>query len=76
MVLAAEISIQRGLVGPAYRTYLELARQTRDPRFAQRATEIAFNARIPQQALDAARLWKEITRLRPRRARCCLPCWC
>ncbi|AMR76793.1 tetratricopeptide repeat protein [Cupriavidus nantongensis] len=61
MVLAAEISIQRGLVGPAYRTYLELARQTRDPRFAQRATEIAFNARIPQQALDAARLWKEIS---------------
>ncbi|MEM5273473.1 tetratricopeptide repeat protein [Cupriavidus taiwanensis] len=61
MVLAAEISIQRGLIGPAYRTYLELARQTRDPRFAQRATEIAFNARIPQQALDAARLWKEIT---------------
>ncbi|MCO4889937.1 tetratricopeptide repeat protein [Cupriavidus sp. WGtm5] len=65
MVLAAEISIQRGLVGPAYRTYLELARQTRDPRFAQRATEIAFNARIPQQALDAARLWKEITPTSP-----------
>ncbi|WP_232232372.1 tetratricopeptide repeat protein [Cupriavidus sp. amp6] len=61
MVLAAEISMQRGLVGPAYRTYLELARQTRDPRFAQRATEIAFNARIPQQALDAARLWREIS---------------
>ncbi|WP_373379175.1 tetratricopeptide repeat protein [Cupriavidus nantongensis] len=65
MVLAAEISIQRGLVGPAYRTYLELARQTRDPRFAQRATEIAFNARIPQQALDAARLWKEISPASP-----------
>ncbi|SOZ36847.1 tetratricopeptide repeat protein [Cupriavidus neocaledonicus] len=65
MVLAAEISIQRGLIGPAYRTYLELARQTRDPRFAQRATEIAFNARIPQQALDAARLWKEISPTSP-----------
>lgn len=65
MVLAAEISMQRGLVGPAYRTYLELARQTRDPRFAQRATEIAFNARIPQQALDAARLWKDITPTSP-----------
>lgn len=65
MVLAAEISIQRGLVGPAYRTYMELARQTRDPRFAQRATEIAFNARVPQQALDAARLWKEITPASP-----------
>ncbi|WP_432259130.1 tetratricopeptide repeat protein [Cupriavidus sp. TMH.W2] len=65
MVLAAEISMQRGLVGPAYRTYLELARQTRDPRFAQRATEIAFNARNPQQALDAARLWKDITPTSP-----------
>ncbi|AQV92729.1 hypothetical protein BJN34_02335 [Cupriavidus necator] len=65
MVLAAEISMQRGLVGPAYRTYLELARQTRDPRFAQRATEIAFNARIPQQALDAARLWKDIAPTSP-----------
>ncbi|WP_316152760.1 tetratricopeptide repeat protein [Cupriavidus sp. BIC8F] len=65
MVLAAEISMQRGLVGPAYRAYMELARQTRDPRFAQRATEIAFNARIPQQALDSARLWKEISPTSP-----------
>jgi len=59
-VMAAEISLQRGLVGTAYRTYLDLARSTRDPRFAQRATEIAFNARIPQQSLDAARLWTEL----------------
>jgi tetratricopeptide (TPR) repeat protein len=59
-VLAAEISIQRGMVGPAYQTYLELARSTRDPRFAQRATEIAFNARSAQQALDAARLWTDL----------------
>ncbi|MBY4946113.1 tetratricopeptide repeat protein [Cupriavidus respiraculi] len=59
-VLAAEVSMQRGLAGPAYRTYLDLAREIRDPRFAQRATEIAFNARVPQQALDAARLWTEL----------------
>jgi len=59
-VLAAEISMQRGLIGPAYRTYLDLARDTRDPRFAQRATEIAFNARLSQQALDAARLWTDL----------------
>nr|WP_245001954.1 tetratricopeptide repeat protein [Cupriavidus pinatubonensis] len=64
-VMAAEISLQRGLVGPAYRTYVELARTTRDPRFAQRATEIAFNARIPQQALDAARLWADIAPASP-----------
>lgn len=59
-VLAAEISLQRGLVGPSYRTYMDLARETRDPRMAQRATEIAFNARVSQQALDAARLWAEL----------------
>lgn len=59
-VLAAEVSMQRGLAGPAYRTYLDLAREVRDPRFAQRATEIAFNARVPQQALDSARLWTEL----------------
>ncbi|MCA3187541.1 MAG: tetratricopeptide repeat protein [Cupriavidus sp.] len=59
-VLAAEISLQRGLVGPAYRTYMDLARDTRDPRMAQRATEIAFNARVAQQALDSARLWAEL----------------
>lgn len=59
-VMAAEISLQRGLVGPAYRTYIDLARETRDPRLAQRATEIAFNARVAQQALDGARLWSEL----------------
>lgn len=59
-VMAAEISLQRWLVGPAYRTYIDLARETRDPRLAQRATEIAFNARVAQQALDGARLWSEL----------------
>ncbi|WP_255581631.1 tetratricopeptide repeat protein [Cupriavidus sp. AU9028] len=64
-VLAAEVSTQRGLPGAAYRTYLNLARSTRDPRFAQRATEIAFNARIAQQSLDAARLWSELAPTSP-----------
>ncbi len=59
-VLASEVSLQRGLVEPAYRTYLALAQDTRDPRFAQRATEIAFLTRSPSQALTAARLWVEL----------------
>ncbi|GAA7763123.1 MAG: hypothetical protein COC14_08395 [Burkholderiaceae bacterium] len=59
-VLAAEISLQRGMAGASYRTYIDLARETRDPRLAQRATEIAFNARSSQQALDGARLWSEL----------------
>lgn len=48
-VLASEVSLQRGLVEPAYRTYLGLAQDTRDPRFAQRATEIAFLTRSPRK---------------------------
>ena len=60
-VLASEISLQRGLVEPAYRTYLDLAQDTRDPRFAQRATEIAFLTRSPAQALTASRLWVELS---------------
>ncbi len=59
-VLASEIGLQRGLAGTSFRTYIALARETRDPRFAQRATEIAFSARAMDQALEGARLWTEI----------------
>jgi tetratricopeptide (TPR) repeat protein len=58
-VLAAEIALQRGQPAPAYQTYLALARDTHDPRFAQRATEIALLAQSPVDALNAARLWQQ-----------------
>ncbi|MGI4812511.1 MAG: tetratricopeptide repeat protein [Janthinobacterium lividum] len=58
-VLAAEIALQRGEVGPAYQTYLALAQDTHDPRTAQRATEIALAAQSPNDALTAARLWHQ-----------------
>jgi len=58
-VLAAEIALQRGQAAPAYQTYLSLARDTKDPRMAQRATEIAVNAQSISDALTAARLWHE-----------------
>ena len=41
-VLASEIALQRGEAGLAYSTYLEMARQYKDPRLAQRAMEIAI----------------------------------
>ena len=41
----------------AIATLLELANNTRDPRYAQRATEAALFARNEAQALEAARLW-------------------
>ncbi len=59
-VLAAEIAAQRGDVGSSAATYLSLARRTRDPRLAQRATELSLAARAPDRALTAAQLWLEI----------------
>ncbi|SAL43457.1 TPR repeat-containing protein [Caballeronia terrestris] len=58
-VLAAEVALQRGQPAPAYQTYLSLARDTHDPRFAQRATEIAIGAQSPNDALTAVQLWQQ-----------------
>src|SRR3954466_9710340 len=57
--LLAEIAGQRGNVGVAAQTYTELARRTRDPRVARRATEIAIFARMTATAAEAARIWRE-----------------
>ncbi len=59
-LMAAEIAVQRGELGSAYATYLEITRQTRDARFAQRATEIAISGRAFAQALESATLWREL----------------
>ncbi|ALE53587.1 tetratricopeptide repeat protein [Paraburkholderia sp. GV068] len=58
-VLAAEVALQRNQPAPAYQTYLALARDTHDPRMAQRATEIALAAQSPSDALAAAQLWQQ-----------------
>ena len=58
-IMAAEVALQRGEAGSAFATYMNIARQTRDPRLARRAAEIAFGARAPAQALEAALLWRE-----------------
>ena len=41
-LMAAEVAAQRGELGTAYAVYLKLARDTRDPRLAKRATELAL----------------------------------
>ena len=56
-LLLAEIAAQRGRLNVATATYLELAKVTKDPRIAQRATEIAIYARQPAEALESAKLW-------------------
>jgi outer membrane biogenesis lipoprotein LolB/Tfp pilus assembly protein PilF len=60
-VLASEIALQRGEAGLAYQTYLEMARQYKDPRLAQRAMEIAISAGSPDLALQAAKTWDELS---------------
>ncbi|MGH8691233.1 MAG: tetratricopeptide repeat protein [Burkholderiales bacterium] len=58
--LLGEIALQRGDLPLAARTYLELAKRTRDPRVARRAVEVANQARLPEVALEAARIWHDI----------------
>lgn len=58
--LLAEIAGQRGDVGLSSETYRDLARNTRDPRVARRAAEIAFYARQYDAAIESARLWIEV----------------
>ncbi len=57
--LLGEIALQRGHAALAAETYLDLARRTRDPRIAQRAGEVADYARMPQLALEAAKIWQQ-----------------
>ena len=59
-IMAAELAAQNGELGDAFQTFIGLARQTRDPRFAHRAVEVAFGGRALPQALEAARLWREL----------------
>ena len=58
--LLSEIASQRGNAQLAAQGYLEMARSTRDPRLARRATEIATYARLQSIALESARLWYEL----------------
>jgi tetratricopeptide (TPR) repeat protein len=59
-LMAAEAAVQRGDYKTAYETYLSVARQTRDARLAQRATEVAIAGRAFDLALESAKLWREL----------------
>lgn len=59
-LMAAEVAAQRGDLGSAYAVYLKLARETRDPRLARRAAELALQGRALAEGLEAARLWHEL----------------
>ncbi len=56
-LMMAEVALQRGQPEIAVPALLDLARETRDPRIAQRATEAAWNARYADAAVEAAGIW-------------------
>ncbi|HUL93113.1 MAG TPA: tetratricopeptide repeat protein [Burkholderiales bacterium] len=57
--LLAEIAVQRGSVALSAQAYVDLAKRTRDPRIARRATEVALFARMNNAAIEAATIWHE-----------------
>jgi len=63
--LLSEIAAQRGNLPLAAQGYMEMAKSSRDPRLAKRATEIAAYGRLQSQALEAARLWLELDKNNP-----------
>jgi tetratricopeptide (TPR) repeat protein len=58
--LLGEVAAQRGEFVLAGQLFLDLAKQTRDPVLAERATQAATIARTPQLALPSAELWSEL----------------
>ncbi|MBW9269991.1 MAG: hypothetical protein K1566_10150, partial [Candidatus Thiodiazotropha sp. (ex. Lucinisca nassula)] len=58
--LASEIAAQRGEQSMAFDHALQVARESRDPLSAERATSLALQANQPEKALTAARLWIDI----------------
>ena len=64
--LVAEIAGQRGNLALAAQAYANLARRTRDPRIAERATEMALGARMPEAAIESAKVWADASPTDPR----------
>lgn len=56
-ILVAEIAGQRGQYTLSTQYFLDIAEKTRDPRFAERATQVALYSQEDTLALQAAQLW-------------------
>jgi tetratricopeptide (TPR) repeat protein len=57
--LLAEIAMQRGNLTLSAQAYTDLAKRTHDPRVAERATEVALYARMPESAIESAKVWAD-----------------
>lgn len=66
--LVGEVALQRGQPQLAVEALLDLAKNTRDPRLAHRATETAVQARQVGQATEAAALWQALDPTSPQAA--------
>ena len=58
--LVGETALQRGSLDIAVNRYVKLAKTTRDPRIAKRATEISLHAGNAMAAEQAATMWVEL----------------
>lgn len=58
--LVGETALQRGNLDVAINRYIKLAKTTRDPRIAKRATEIALHTGNPYVTEQAASIWIEL----------------
>src|SRR2546421_11291429 len=59
-LLLGEIALQRNDPALSAKTFLDLAKRTRDARIARRAVEVANAARLPELSLEAAKTWQAI----------------
>ena len=59
-ITKAELEFKQGQWQSAYITMLSLAQQTRDPRLARRAAEMALTVKRGGEALAAIRLWRNL----------------
>jgi tetratricopeptide (TPR) repeat protein len=57
-ITKAELEFKQGKWQGAYITMMALAQQTRDPRLARRAAEMAMAAKQGSEAVSAIRLWR------------------
>ncbi len=58
-LLIGEIELREGEVGTAYEVILEAARRSKEEQLFKRATDIALQAGAGEQALAAAKTWRE-----------------
>jgi tetratricopeptide (TPR) repeat protein len=59
-LLLGDVALQRGDLAVSARAYLAAARESDDPRLAERATEVAIASRERSLAHDAASLWTQL----------------